>query len=423
MKINLGWFREKSYQMFPLAPPNDVSITNHPLRTMSEEEGMRNVYTLGVVSFFTDVSTEMVLGILPAFILTLPGSTTATLGLIEGTAEALSYGLRAVSGYFSDRFRKRKIVVLMGYAISNAAKPLFAVASTTLHAFTIRVTDRIGKGIRTAPRDALISDSAPIERRGLAFGIHRTLDQLGAILGPVIASAAMIYIGMTVRDVFWLSFIPGSMALLVIVFFVKERVGTTEGEFRLLEGLRGVLTGDYPRLLFIVALFSLGAYNFSFILLNAREYGVGDPLIPLVYALVNVTHTAVPIPAGALSDRVGREKVLVIGYGVFLATTLLLAISPRTVPAACAIAAAFGAYMGIVETVQRALVPGYSGPGLRGTAYGIYYLTVGIAFFAANSIVGGLWQAYGPNAVSAYSAVSTTLAMIAMLAFLRSAKK
>jgi MFS family permease len=390
---------------------------------MSEEEGMRNVYTLGVVSFFTDVSTEMVLGILPAFILTLPGSTTATLGLIEGTAEALSYGLRAVSGYFSDRFRKRKIVVLVGYAVSNAAKPLFAVASTTLHAFTIRVTDRIGKGIRTAPRDALISDSAPIERRGLAFGIHRTLDQLGAILGPVIASTAMIYLGMTVRDVFWLSFIPGSMALLVILFFVKERVGDTEGEFKLMEGLRGVLTGDYPRLLLVVALFSLGAYNFSFILLNAREYGVGDPLIPLVYALVNVTHTAVAIPAGALSDRIGREKVLVIGYGVFLATTLLLAASPRTIPTAYAIAAVFGAYMGIVETVQRALVPSYAGPGLRGTAYGIYYLTIGTAFFAANSIVGGLWQAYGPTAASAYSAASTTLAMIAMLAFLRSTKK
>lgn len=389
---------------------------------MPEEDGMRNVYTLGVVSFFTDISTEMVLGLLPSFILALPGSTVATLGLIEGTAEALSYSLRAVSGYLSDRFRKRKIVVLAGYALSNAAKPLFAVANTTLHALAIRVTDRIGKGIRTAPRDALISDSASSERRGLAFGIHRTLDQLGAILGPLIASAAMIYLGMSVRDVFWLSLLPGSMALLVILLFVRERFGEAEGGFRLLEGLKNVLTGDYTKLLAVVALFSLGAYNFSFILLNAREHGVGDPLIPLVYALVNVTHTAVAIPAGALSDRIGKEKALVIGYGVFLAATLLLASSPKAIPAAYAVAAVFGAYMGIVETVQRALVPGYAGPGLRGTAYGIYYLTVGTAFFVANSIVGGLWQAYGPTAASAYSAASTTLAMIAMIAFLRSTR-
>ncbi len=157
----------------------------------AEEEGLRNVYALGFVSFFTDVSSEMVFSLLPVFILGLPGSSKALLGLIEGTAEALSYGMRAVSGVFSDKFRKRKAIILIGYGLSNVVKPLFAVASSALDAFVIRVADRVGKGVRTAPRDALISESVPEGRRGVAFGLHRTLDQTGAIVGPLAASAIL----------------------------------------------------------------------------------------------------------------------------------------------------------------------------------------------------------------------------------------
>ena len=379
---------------------------------------MRNVYNLGFVSFFTDVSSEMVLSLLPVFILGLPGSSTATLGLIEGTAEALSYALRAVSGYFSDRFRRRKPLILAGYAISNLAKPLFSVATTTTHALTIRVADRVGKGVRTAPRDALISESVPGGKRGVAFGIHRTLDQLGAILGPLTASAAMLLMGFTPRDIFTLSLIPGTIALIIILTRVQETTGT-KGEFRLLEGLRSVLTRRFTMLLALVALFSLGAFNFSFILLKARELGVGDPLIPIVYAVVNVTHTAIAIPAGALSDRIGKERVLVMGYAVFLATTILLTLNLTGAPTAYAIAAIFGLYVGIVETVQRALIAGYSTPELMGTAYGIYYLVVGTAFFAANSITGSLWQLHGATGASLYSLATSTVAIIGMLFFIR----
>ena len=384
-----------------------------------QDEGMRNVYNLGFVSFFTDVSSEMVLSLLPVFILGLPGSSTATLGLIEGTAEALSYALRAVSGYFSDRFRRRKPLILAGYAISNLAKPLFSVAATTTHALTIRVADRVGKGVRTAPRDALISESVPGEKRGVAFGIHRTLDQLGAILGPLTASAAMLLLGFTPRDIFTLSLIPGTIALIIILTRVQETTGTKTEEFRLLEGLRQVLTPRFTMLLALVALFSLGAFNFSFVLLKARELGVGDPLIPIVYAVVNVAHTAIAIPAGALSDRIGKERVLVMGYAVFLATTALLALNLTGAPSAYAIAAVFGLYVGIVETVQRALIPGYSTQELRGTAYGIYYLVVGTAFFAANSITGTLWQLHGASIASLYSLATSTIAIIGMLLFLR----
>jgi MFS family permease len=386
------------------------------------EEDMRNVYSLGFVSFFTDVSTEMVLSLLPVFVLGLPGSSRALLGLIEGVAESLSYGLRAVSGFFSDKFRKRKIIVIAGYTISTVTKPLFGVANTALDALVIRVSDRVGKGVRTAPRDALISESVSGDRRGAAFGLHRTLDQLGAILGPVIASTAIAVFGFTVRGVFWLSFIPGAVALIIILFFVRERVGTVAGEFQFLKGVRGVFTGRYILLLLLVGIFSLGAFNFSFILLHAQELGVSASLIPIVYAVVNVSHTAVAFPAGVLSDRIGKERVLSMGYGVFLVTVLFILVVPHSVVSAFLVAVIFGVYMGIVETVQRALVPSYATPGLRGTAYGLYYLVVGSAFFVANTVVGILWEHFSSSAVI-YCAITSSIAVTGLLIFLRQPKK
>jgi len=383
------------------------------------EEDIRNVYMLGFVSFFTDVSTEMVFSVLPVFILSLPGGSVATLGLIEGVAEALSYMLRAVSGVFSDKFRRRKPFIIIGYALSNVAKPFFAAASTLTDALIIRVAERVGKGVRTAPRDALISDSVPESRRGEAFGLHRTLDQSGAIVGPLAATAVMVFLGWTVRDVFWLSLVPGTIALAIILFGVKEIVGGELREFKFLRGLREVARGRFLTLLGIVALFSLGAFNFSFILLNAKEMGVGDTLIPVVYAVVNVAHTLVAIPAGRLADRVGKEKVLSYGYVVFLASVALLALSPRMVASAYLVAAVFGAYIGVVETVQRALVPGYVEAGLRGTAYGLYYLVVGTAFLVANSVVGALWQSGGLWVSSLYSGALAAAAFIGLTLFAR----
>ena len=383
---------------------------------------IRNVFALGFVSFFTDISSEMCFSLLPTFILGLPGASKALLGMIEGVAEALSYGLRAVSGLFSDKFRKRKAVVLVGYSFSNVVKPLFAIAQTAVDALVIRVADRVGKGVRTSPRDALLSQSVSDERRGEAFGLHRTLDQTGAILGPVIASASMLLLGLTVRDVFWISFVPGFMALIVLLFVVQERVGKTVAEFRLLSGVRTVFRGDFRLLLLVVGIFSLGAFNFAFVLLNASEAGVSDPVIPLVYAVINVAHTIIAIPAGVLSDRIGREKVLVMGYGAFLATALLIYSSPKSALFAFLVAVVFGVYAGIVETVQRALIPGYADSSLRGTAYGLYYLVVGSAFFGANTIVGTLWEDFGSSA-AIYSIISSSLATVGMMLFLNHQKR
>jgi len=285
-----------------------VTETDDKIGTKSR----RNIFALGFVSF------------LPTFILGLPGSSRAILGLIEGAAEALSYGMRAVSGVFSDKFRKRKAVVLVGYGLSNVVKPLFSVAQTALDAFTVRVADRIGKGIRTAPRDALLSESVSEEHRGAAFGLHRTMDQSGAILGPIIASALMLFIGFTARDIFWLSFIPGLIAILILAFFVEESVSKVTEKFDLLNGIKDVLKGNFILLLIVVTLFSLGAFNFSFILLNAKESGIADELIPIIYAIINVSHTLIAIPSGILADKIGKEKVLIMGYATFLAAASLI---------------------------------------------------------------------------------------------------
>ena len=390
----------------------------------SKESGVRafrNVLALGLVSFFTDVSTEMCFSILPTFILGLPGATRAILGVIEGVAEALSYSLRAVSGVVSDRFRRRKAIVFIGYTFSNAVKPLFSVAQTTIDALIIRVSDRVGKGVRTSPRDALLSELVSEKRMGVAFGLHRTLDQLGAILGPVFASALLLLFGLTMRDVFWLSFIPGFVALLILLIFVKERVGKPK-EPRLLRGMKTVLRGRFSLLLLIVGLFSIGAFNFSFVLLRAKEVGVPEALTPMVYAVINVAHTAIAIPAGLLADKIGKERALLMGYGTFFASALLLPLPLANPLYAFLIAVVYGAYVGIVETVQRALVPAYAREDLRGTAYGLYYLVAGMSFLVANTAVGTLWEHVNLTTAVSYSAITSIIAITGMVAFLKLGK-
>jgi MFS family permease len=290
----------------------------------TDDSSRRNIFALGFVSFFTDLSSEMVFSILPTFLLGLPGSSKAILGFIEGAAQALSYSLRSVSGVFVDKLRKRKMLVLAGYSLSNAVKPIFAIARTPLDVLIIRVSDRVGKAIRISPRDVLLAESVSETHRGAAFGLHKAFDQAGAIVGPVIASTAMIFLGFTMRDIFWLSLIPGAIALLLLVFFVEERAGKANGEFKLLAGVKTVLKGNFSWLLIIVGIFSLGAFNFSFILLNAQEARIADSIIPIVYAVVNVAHVAIAIPVGILSDRIGKEKGMLLGYGLFLSSVMLI---------------------------------------------------------------------------------------------------
>jgi MFS family permease len=386
---------------------------------MTNKTSRRNIFALGFVSFFTDISSEMVLSLLPAFIISLPGSNVFFLGVTEGVAEALSYGMRAISGFFSDKLGKRKRIVLVGYAISNLIKPLFGIVNSTIGAFTVRIFERVGKGIRTAPRDALICDSSSEENIGVAFGLHRTLDQAGAILGPLLASSLLIFIGYSVREVFWVSIVPGLAALVILIFLVKGQSCKVETKFTFLKGLKNVAKKRFLWLLVIVSVFSLGAFNFSFVLIYGSEVGISSEFIPMLFALVNLAHAGVAIPAGLLADRVGKERVLFVGYSVFLALTLAILIGPASWLVALGVAVLFGLYQGIINTVTRAMIPKYVKPNLVGTAYGLYYLVSGFSFLVANLIVGLLWNSFGSSLSVLYSAVLTMISLLGFTIFLK----
>ncbi len=392
-------------------------MTSDP-NSQNRPKGMRNVTMLGIVSFFTDFSTEMIAGMLPSFTVTELGASKAILGGIEGSAELVSYAFRLVSGSLSDRFRRRKIFILLGYGLSTISKPFFSVSFNWIDVLVIRISDRVGKGVRTAPRDALISDSVTETTSGKAFGIHRTLDQTGAIAGPI-AGYALLQV-FNVRDIFVLSLIPGIIAIIILVFFVKEVIGKdiTKGMQR---NFYYLLKQNKPFtiLLVITGIYSLGAYNFSFILLKSLDLGVIESSIPLVYAAINITHTAISIPAGIIADRIGKEKILILGYGVLLISSSVMVLLSGNFLYAFVIALIYGIYVGITETVQRAVLPRYADSNVRGTAYGLYNLVIGVGFFIGNIVFGYLWDAYSLDVAISFSSIFVASAMIGMTVFIK----
>jgi MFS family permease len=379
---------------------------------------MRNVTILGIVSFFTDFSTEMISGMLPSFIVTELGASKALLGGIEGSAELVSYAFRLVSGSLSDKLRRRKIFILFGYGLSTISKPFFSVSLNWIDVLIVRISDRIGKGVRTTPRDALISDSITETTSGKAFGIHRSLDQSGAIAGPIAGYALLQFFD--VRDIFILSLIPGVIAIITLVFFVKEVIGkdTTKGMQR---NFLYLLKQNKPFtiLLLITGIFGLGAYNFSFVLLKSSDLDVIESSIPLVYATINITHTAVSIPSGIIADRIGKEKVLILGYGVLLVSSFLMVLLSGNFLYAFVIALIYGIYVGITETVQRAVLPKYVDSNLRGTAYGLYNVVIGVGFFIGNILFGYLWDAYSLAVSISISSIFVASGMIGMTVFIK----
>ena len=380
---------------------------------------MRQVLRLGIVSFLTDFSTEMILGILPLFIVNNLGASRSILGAIEGTAEFASYAFRMVSGVLSDKLGKRKIIVIVGYGLSAISKPFFAFSAGWLDAFAIRASDRIGKGVRTAPRDAMISDFVPEKISGKAFGVHRTIDQLGAVAGPIAAFALLQIID--IRGIFLLSLLPGAAAVIILIFFVKEKVIKNPSNSTIFSNIGTVVRRNKPfsLLLIITGIFGLGAFNFSYVLLKSSDLGVSEDMIPIVYAVINLTHAGIGIPSGILADKIGKEKVLIVGYLMFLVSIVFMIILSSNFLYSFLLASMFGLYMGISETVQRAIVPRYVTSELRGTAFGIYTLVLGAMFFVSNIVFGFLWDNYSLNAAGTYSMILTSIAIVGMILFSR----
>jgi len=380
----------------------------------ARELGLKNVVNLGIVSMFTDISTEMILGVLPFFVISQLGATKELLGLMEGAAEFLNHMFRVFSGMISDRIGRRKPLVLLGYGLSTLAKPLFAAATSWTDAFTVRLADRIGKGIRTSPRDALISESVREARSGRAFGLHRSADQVGAIVGPVLAFLLLPAFG--VRGLFLISLIPGFLSVIVLLFFVQDRRGARTST-NVFKNVGMVLTRRFGAFLVVMGVFALGAYNFSFVLVKAGTLGVDSGTIPLVYATLNVATVVTGLPSGLLADKYGRDRLLLAGFGIFFASSLAGLLTAEGALFAFPIAFIYGAYLGISETLQRALVPSFVSNDLKGTAYGVYYLVIGVCSLVANLVFGALWDLFSMSAAFEYSLAVSAAAIIGLTAF------
>ncbi|OYT61697.1 MAG: hypothetical protein B6U69_03120 [Thermofilum sp. ex4484_15] len=353
----------------------------------------------------------MVLSLYPLYLIVYLKCSKSILGLIDGISEAISYFLRPISGKLSDKVGKRKSLALLGYLISNISKPLLALTSTWGQVLLVRVADRIGKGIRTAPRDALLSSSVNEREAGRAFGLHRTLDQAGAVIGPLIATALVTL--MDLRKVFLASLLPGSTALIVLYLLVRE----VEVRKANIIGLdTKTVSGRLKLVLTSLALLYLATFTPSFILVGAREANLSTSLIPLIYALLNFLHASLGLPIGALTDRVGGERALIVGYFFITLTSLIALLSPFNFISIMIVASTYGCYLGVLDTVPRALIPTYVPPSRRGTVYGIYYLLAGISSFVGNSLFGYLWSSRGVKAAFGYS-LSLSLLSLTILIF------
>ncbi|HJV36491.1 MFS transporter [Geomonas sp.] len=369
-----------------------------------------NVLVLGLVSFFTDVSSEMIYPLLPVFLSSVLGAGPAFLGVIEGVAESTASLLKLLSGIVSDRVRARKRLVLFGYSLSAVMRPLIGAATSPLGVLLIRSCDRVGKGVRTSPRDALIADSVDPTLRGKAYGFHRSMDNAGALIGPLLATLLLAYFVKDLRTLFFLAGVPGIVVVLLILFKVSEvqRKGVPQKQVRL-----SVLpAGALRRYLLILFLFTLGNSSDTFLLLKAGKLGMPVYRIPLLWAFFSAVKMVSSMPFGALSDRVGRRSVIVAGWCVYAICYLGFAFATSELHI-WLLFAVYGLFYGLTEGVEKALVADLSDPSLRGAAFGWYNFAIGAGALPASALFGLVWQQYGgviPFLIgAALAAVSTVL--------------
>lgn len=373
----------------------------------------RNVVALGVVSLLTDFSSEMIYPLLPVFITTTLGAGPAALGIIEGVAETTASLLKLFSGVWSDRTGRKKPLVTAGYGLSAAMRPLVGFATAWGHVLAVRFSDRIGKGIRTSPRDALIAASVPAEDRGRAFGLQRAMDHMGAVIGPLAAFLLLYGAGLSMRTVFFLSVIPGAAAVAALLYLVREPRAPAPAHAGGMLG-DGGLPPAYRRYLLIVGLFTLGNASDAFLILRAVDAGVPAAYVPLLWGAFHLVKSSLSAPAGALSDRWNRRKMVVAGWIVYAATYAAwgLASGPAWMAGLFLV---YGLYAAATEGVERALVADFVPPDRRGTAYGWFHLAVGISALPASVLFGALWSWKG--SVAAFG-VSASLAVLASLMLL-----
>jgi MFS family permease len=357
----------------------------------------RNILFLGWVSLLTDFSSEMIYPLLPIFLTSVLGMGTTFVGAVEGVAESTASFLKLFSGTLSDRGGKRKTWVTGGYALSTLVRPLVAAATAGWHVLLIRFLDRVGKGIRTSPRDALIAESAPIHAQGKAFGFQRAMDHAGAVIGPLAAFLLLSFWTGNVRTVFWLALIPGLMALLTLSKGVHEvPLLSSRPAAKKMEWTLQPFDRRFKTFLFILVLFTLGNSSDAFLILKAQAVGIPVSHLPLLWIVLHLAKSLTATPGGMLSDRWGRKTALVAGWLVYGAVYGGLA-TVQTPNAVWILFGFYGLFYGLTEGAERAMVADLVAPSLRGTAYGWFHFSVGLSTLPGSLLMGLLWEKSGPS--------------------------
>jgi MFS family permease len=376
----------------------------------------KGIWALGFVSLFMDISSELIHALLPVYLVTIMGVSMVTVGIIEGIAEATASIVKIFSGAISDWLGKRKLLTIIGYGLATFTKPIFPLAGSVSWLIAARFIDRIGKGIRGAPRDALIADIAPAHLRGASFGLRQSLDTVGAFLGPLLAIALMWFTANNFQAVFWVAVIPACLAFGLLVFAVKEPerpTGLRKVKFplSLLELKR--LGSGYWLVVTVATIFSLARFSEAFLILRAQGSGLPLVLIPIVLVLMNFVYALAAYPAGVLSDRFHRLTLLIIGFCVLIAADLTLAFAQGLIGVGFGVAL-WGLHMGLTQGLLATLVADTAPPELRGTAYGMFNLTGGLALLAASILAGALWEGFGPQATFLSGAGLTAIALVGL---------
>ncbi len=368
----------------------------------------QNVFIAGLVSFFMDVSSEMIYPLVPLFLANVLGVNKSVIGLIEGIAESTASLLKVFSGWFSDRIGNRKWLMAAGYGISTLSRPIVALATGWHHVMGSRFMDRFGKGVRTAPRDAIIAESTEKTHLGRAFGFHRSMDTMGAVIGPALAFFLLGIFSNNYRWVFWLSMIPGAIAVLLIILFIKEKKQAIK-----MPSERPKLTlkhfdWKFKFFVAIATLFALGNSSDVFLILRAQQIGISALMIPVVYLMFNLIYSLSAIPAGIAADRFGRKRVILIGFILFAMLYYGFAVAKDT-STIWLLFGFYGLFMGLTEGIQKAFLATIIPPDFKATAFGVYNTAIGLAMFPASFIGGWLWDKISPSATFYFGSITASL--------------
>lgn len=378
----------------------------------------RGIWVLGFVSMLMDISSEMIHALLPVYLVVGLGASALTVGVIEGIAEATASITKVFSGALSDWLGKRKLLVAIGYGLAALTKPVFPLATTIGWLVAARFIDRVGKGLRGAPRDALIADLAPAHLRGASFGLRQSLDTVGAFVGPLLAIGLMWATADSFQAVFWFAVIPAFLAFALIVFGVRDpaqRDGARRVRAPLSRAEMSRLGAAYWWVVAVGTVFTLARFSEAFLVLRANADGLPLMWIPVVLVVMNIAYAAAAYPAGALSDRVDRPRVLMFGLALLIGADLALAWLPGLAGVALGVVL-WGLHMAFTQGLLAALVADAAPAELRGTAFGIFNLLTGVALLAASVIAGALWDVIGPSATFLAGAGFAALAMLGLIA-------